>query len=174
LKVFTRGFDRWWPKKLPADPRATQRNGASSAVKESLIEPFAGGRWYSRCEDGYEVTIGHVLVWSRDAGLVSWEFNAQWQPDAGAASEVEVNFIAKVRTRRGFALEHRNFERMGQAGGERMRRMSKAAGRHGWKCTPRKPPDSRADAGEPAAHFFRGAVSARWSSHAAMLLTVSP
>jgi len=123
FEVCTRGFDRWWPKKLPADPRATQRTGASSAVKESLIEPFAGGRWYTRCEDGYEVTIGHVLVWEPGRRLVlSWEFDAQWQPDAGAASEVEVNFIAEGPDTTRVALEHRSFERLGQAGGDKMRR----------------------------------------------------
>jgi uncharacterized protein YndB with AHSA1/START domain len=123
FEIFTRDFDRWWPRKLPADPRTTQSAGASSAVKESLIEPFAGGRWYARCEDGYEVTLGHVLAWEPGRRvLFSWEFDAQWRPDASAASEVEVTFIAEGPDATRVELEHRNFERMGQAGGEKMRK----------------------------------------------------
>lgn len=123
FEIFTHGFDRWWPKKLPADPEMTQRIGASSAVKESLIEPFKGGRWYTKCEDGYEVGIGHVLVWEPGRRLVlSWEFNAQWKPDASAPSEVEVNFIAEGPETTRVELEHRNFERMGKEGGEKMRK----------------------------------------------------
>jgi len=59
FEVFTAGFDRWWPRKLPADPA---RGGPLTVVAESVIEPFTGGRWYSRCEDGAEVNLGHVLA----------------------------------------------------------------------------------------------------------------
>jgi uncharacterized protein YndB with AHSA1/START domain len=119
--VFTRGFDRWWPRKLPADPG--QCAGASSAVEESVIEPFAGGRWYSRCEDGGEVGLGHVLVWEPGSRLVlSWEFDAQWRPDASAPSEVEIRFIADGPNATRVELEHRNLERLGKDGGEKMRR----------------------------------------------------
>jgi uncharacterized protein YndB with AHSA1/START domain len=123
FEVFAAGFDRWWPKKLPADPEIARRMGATSAVKESLIEPFKGGRWYSKCEDGSEVRIGHVLVWEPGRRLVlSWEFNAQWQPDASASSEVEVTFSAEGPGATRVALEHRNLERLGRDGGEKMRR----------------------------------------------------
>jgi uncharacterized protein YndB with AHSA1/START domain len=122
FEIFTRGFDRWWPKKLPADP-ATQRASAAAAVEESLIEPFEGGRWYSRCEDGSEVGIGHVLAWEPGRRLVlSWEFDAQWRPDASAPSEVEVKFIAEGPGSTRVELEHRNLERLGKDGGEKMRR----------------------------------------------------
>jgi len=118
--VFTAGFDRWWPKKVPADPA---RQGALPAVVESVIEPFAGGRWYSRCADGREVDLGHVLAWEPGRRLLlTWEFNAHWQPDASAPSEVEITFLAEGEHRTRVQLEHRHFERMGKDGGEKMRR----------------------------------------------------
>jgi len=122
FEIFTTGFDRWWPRKLPADPRKVPPGGAPSPVKESLIEPFEGGRWYSRCEDGSETDIGHVLAWEPGRRLVlSWEFDAQWRPDATAASEVEVSFTPEGPNSTRVELEHRNFERMGQDGGRKMR-----------------------------------------------------
>ena len=119
FEIFTKGFDRWWPKKLPADPRKPPPHGA---VKESLIEPFEGGRWYSRCEDGAESTIGHVLAWEPGRRLLlSWEFDAQWRPDAAAASEVEIKFIPEGPDSTLVELEHRNFERLGPDGVQKMR-----------------------------------------------------
>jgi uncharacterized protein YndB with AHSA1/START domain len=128
FEIFTQGFDRWWPKKLPADPALAQRNAAAAAtppspVKESIIEPFLGGRWFSRCEDGSEGVLGHVLAW--DPGhrlLLSWEFSAQWTPNASASSEVEVTFKAEGPGSTRVELEHRHFERLGKEGGEKMRK----------------------------------------------------
>jgi len=54
FEVFTAGIDRWWPK----------GHGIGTApVRESSIEPFVGGRWYTRCEDDTDVVVGHVRVW---------------------------------------------------------------------------------------------------------------
>jgi uncharacterized protein YndB with AHSA1/START domain len=122
FEIFTDGFDRWWPKRLPADPGLAQCVGQSPMVRESRIEPFKGGRWYTRCEDSAEVVIGHVLLWEPGRRLVlSWEFNAQWKPDVSAASEVEVKFIAAGPGATRVELEHRNLERLGKDGGEKMR-----------------------------------------------------
>jgi len=54
--------------------------------------------------------------------VLSWEFDAQWKSDASARSEVEVNFIAEGPQTTRVELEHRNFERMGNDGGEKMRK----------------------------------------------------
>jgi uncharacterized protein YndB with AHSA1/START domain len=113
--VFTAKIDRWWPK--------THGIGASP-IQQSVIEPFVGGRWYTRCEDGTDVVIGHVLVWQPGARLVvTWEVNAAWKPDARVdfASEIEARFIAEAAGGTRLELEHRNFERMGVAEGETMR-----------------------------------------------------
>ncbi len=110
FNVFTAKIDCWWPK----------GHGIGSApVRESVIEPFAGGRWYTRCEDGQDVTVGHVKVWAPgERFVVSWEISAQWKPDARTdfTSEVEVRFVAEAPMRTRVELEHREFERMGPTG----------------------------------------------------------
>jgi Activator of Hsp90 ATPase homolog 1-like protein len=115
FEVFTARIDHWWPK----------THGLGTApVRESIIEPFAGGRWYTKCEDGTDVVVGHVRVWQPAERLVvSWEINAQWKPDARAAfaSEVEVRFIAEDSASTRVELEHRDFERMGAPDGDTMR-----------------------------------------------------
>jgi uncharacterized protein YndB with AHSA1/START domain len=114
--VFTARLDRWWPKS----------HGIGSApVRESLIEPFVGGRWYAKCEDGTEAVVGHVLVWQPAERFVcTWEISAEWKPDARPAytSELEVRFLAEAAGRTRVELEHRNFERMGEVAGETMRK----------------------------------------------------
>jgi uncharacterized protein YndB with AHSA1/START domain len=115
FEVFTGGIDRWWPK--------THSIGATPPT-QSVIEPFTGGRWYTRHEDGSDVIIGHVRVWQPGERLVvSWEISPQWQPEARAelASEVEVRFSDAGAGNTRVELEHRNFERMGEAGGAKMR-----------------------------------------------------
>ena len=113
--VFTSGIDRWWPK---------SHGIGATPVRESIIEPFVGGRWYTRHDDGSDVVIGHVRIWQPAERLVvSWEVSAEWKPDPRPAvsSEVEVRFTAEPGGRTLVQLEHRNFERMGTAG-EKMRK----------------------------------------------------
>ena len=114
--VFTSGIDRWWPK---------SHGIGASPIKQSFIEPFVGGRWYTHPEDGSDVVIGHVRVWQPAVRLViSWEISAEWKPDPRPAvsSEVEVRFSAEAGGRTRVDLEHRNFEHMGAAAGEKMRK----------------------------------------------------
>ena len=113
--VFTAGIDRWWPK---------SHGIGATPITESVIEPFVGGRWYTRHEDGSDVVIGHVRVLQPAERLVvTWEISPEWKPDPRPAvsSEVEVRFAAEAGGRTRVDLEHRNFERMGAAGGEKMR-----------------------------------------------------
>ena len=113
FEVFTTRVDRWWPK--------THGIG-TGLVRESVIEPFVGGRWYASYDNDLQVTTGHVLVWEPGSRLVvTWEIDDQWKPDARPqfTSEVEVRFIAEGASTR-VEVEHRNFERMGP-GGEKMR-----------------------------------------------------
>ena len=114
--VFTAGIDRWWPK---------SHGIGATPIRESVIEPFVGGRWYTRHEDGSDIVIGHVRVWQPAARLVvSWEVSADWKPDPRPAftSEVEVRFAADAGGGTRVELEHRNFERLGAASGEKMRK----------------------------------------------------
>jgi hypothetical protein len=113
--VFTARIDRWWPKS----------HGIGAApIRETIIEPFVGGRWYTKCEDGTDVVVGHVRVWQPGQRfVVGWEINAQWKPDSRVefASEVEVRFLAEGSGRTRVELDHRDFERMGAGDGETMR-----------------------------------------------------
>jgi uncharacterized protein YndB with AHSA1/START domain len=114
--VFTSGINRWWPK---------SHGIGATPITASVIEPFVGGRWYTRHEDGTDVVIGHVRVWQPAERLViSWEVSAEWKPDPRPAvsSEVDVRFTAEPSGRTRVDLEHRNFERMGAAAGEKMRK----------------------------------------------------
>ena len=113
--VFTSGINRWWPK---------SHGIGATPIRESVIEPFVGGRWYTRHEDGNDVVIGHVRAWQPAERLVvSWEISSEWKPDPRPelTSEVEVRFTAEAVGRTRVDLEHRNFERMGAAAGEKMR-----------------------------------------------------
>lgn len=115
FEVFTACIDRWWPK---------SHGIGISPIRESIIEPFVGGRWYTKCEDGTDVIIGHVRVWQPgERFVVTWEISAAWKPDArvALASEVEVRFLDDTNGRTRVELEHRNFERMGAVDGETMR-----------------------------------------------------
>jgi len=104
FKVFTSGFDRWWPK--------THSVGAAPQ-KAALIEPRAGGRWYEVGEDGSETQWGMVMIWEPPRRLVLvWSVDADWKCDPELHTEVEVRFTPEgdgVRV----DLEHRNLEAFG-------------------------------------------------------------
>ena len=77
FEVFTAGIDRWWPKSMGI---------GATPVAESVIEPFLGGRWYTKHEDGTEAVVGHIRVWEPPHRfVVTWEINAAWKPDARVA-----------------------------------------------------------------------------------------
>jgi len=115
FEVFTAKIDRWWPK---------SHSIGTTPVQYSVLEPFVGGRWYTRCQDGSDVVVGHVLVWEPGVQLVvTWEINAAWKPDSRVsyASEVDIRFTADTTGGTRVDLEHRNFERMGEVDGATMR-----------------------------------------------------
>jgi uncharacterized protein YndB with AHSA1/START domain len=112
--VFTRRMDAWWPR--------THHIGGSP-MKEAVLEPFDGGRWYERGDDGSECEWGRVLVWERPSRLVlAWQTNGAWQhdPDPAHASEVDVRFVAESPQRTRVELEHRHLDRH-TVGGEALR-----------------------------------------------------
>lgn len=90
--------------------------------KQSIIEPFKGGRWYARRDDGSEVNIARVLVWEPGQRLVfNWQISANWKPDTDNPSVVEVTFVAEDAGTTRVELEHREFERLGRQAGEKLR-----------------------------------------------------
>jgi uncharacterized protein YndB with AHSA1/START domain len=114
FEVFTAGFDSWWPR--------THHIG-KSPMKEGIIEPSAGGRCYTKQEDGTDCDWGRVLVWDPPRRLViAWQITHEWgyEPDPAKASEVDIRFTPEAGGRTRVDLEHRHFERHG-AGGAVMR-----------------------------------------------------
>jgi uncharacterized protein YndB with AHSA1/START domain len=111
FEVFTSGMTGWWP--------AAHHIG-SAPIAEVIIEPFAGGRWYTRHEDGSETSTGFVVAWEPPSRLViTWQISADWRYDPALITTVEVLFAAEGAGTR-VSLEHRDLERFGPEA-ERMR-----------------------------------------------------
>jgi uncharacterized protein YndB with AHSA1/START domain len=107
FEIFTAGFGSWWPK--------THSIG-DSPLKDAVIEPRAGGRWYGRHEDGSENTWGDVLVWDPPAHLVlAWRIDGTFTYDAALLTEVEVRFTALDDGQTRVDFEHRGLERFGDS-----------------------------------------------------------
>lgn len=121
--VFTAGYDSWWPR---------SHHIGKSPMTEAIIESRAGGRCYTRQEDGTECDWGRVLEWDPPRRFVlAWQISPEWgyEPDLARSSEVEVRFSPDAAGGTRVDLEHRHFERMGP-GGESMRGSVDAPG--GW------------------------------------------
>ncbi len=107
FEIFTAGFDRWWPR--------THHTGASP-LKQAILEPGVGGRWYGRHEDGSENEWGEVLVWEPPARLVvAWRLDKSFTYDPSLLTEVEVRFTALGEGETRVDLEHRDLERFGDS-----------------------------------------------------------
>ncbi len=105
--VFTRGFDRWWPR--------THYIG-TSPLKSVVLESGVGGRWYSVHEDGSEGLWGEVLAWEPPSRLVlAWRINHEFGYDPNLLTEVEVRFFDAGEGRTRVEFEHRNLDRFGDS-----------------------------------------------------------
>jgi uncharacterized protein YndB with AHSA1/START domain len=103
--VFTAEMSRWWP---------ATHSILKSPLKECIVEPRVGGRWYAVGEDGSSCETGYVIAWQPPQALVlAWQINAEWQFDPELVTEVEVRFIAESADTTRVELEHRHLERMG-------------------------------------------------------------
>jgi hypothetical protein len=108
FEVFTAGIARWWLK--------THSVNAATTMKEAVMEPRAGGRWFERGVDGSESDWGRVLVWEPPGRVVlGWQLNDEFKFDPGVITEVEVRFIAESATVTRVELEHRNLERFAES-----------------------------------------------------------
>ena len=124
FRVFTDGFDTWWPR---------SHHIGKSPMTKAIIEGRAGGRCYSEQADGTECDWAEVLVWDPPRRFVmAWKITPAWQfePDLAKSSEVEVVFTPQPNGSTHVELEHRHFERHG-AGGDAMR--TAVDGAMGWQ-----------------------------------------
>jgi uncharacterized protein YndB with AHSA1/START domain len=121
FEVFTKRFDLWWPR---------AHHIGKVDMKEAIIEPREGGRWYEKGVDGSECDWGQVLSWAPPNKVaLSWHLQGDftYNADPAHASRVEVTFTEEGgRTR--VELVHSGIERA--INGERLRDSVNAEG--GW------------------------------------------
>ena len=87
--------------------------GKANAI-DAVIDPYQGGRWYERGDDGTTCKWGTVLAWEPYHRLIlSWDISADWQPDPALETEIEVRFIANGDNTTRVELEHRRLDRYG-------------------------------------------------------------
>jgi uncharacterized protein YndB with AHSA1/START domain len=107
FEAFTAGMTAWWPR--------SSHTVLKAALKEVVIEPFVGGRWFHRGIDGSECDTGRVLVWSPPDRLVlGWQLNGRWRFEPETESEVEIRFIEIAAEITEIRLEHRLLERFAE------------------------------------------------------------
>jgi uncharacterized protein YndB with AHSA1/START domain len=109
FKVFTEGFDSWWPR---------SHHIGKGTLQKAVIETRLGGRCYGREADGTECPWGTVLIWEPPHRFViAWQITHEWgyESDLKKSSEVEVQFTTQAGGTR-VDLEHRDFNRMGPGG----------------------------------------------------------
>jgi uncharacterized protein YndB with AHSA1/START domain len=86
FEIFTAGMRRWWRREFSIN---------RSPIKDIVMEPHAGGRWFERGEDGSECQWGKVLSWEPPGRLLlAWQITGEWQFDPSLLTEVEVRFTA--------------------------------------------------------------------------------
>jgi uncharacterized protein YndB with AHSA1/START domain len=106
FKVFTAGIDRWWPK---------SHTIGKAPLKEVVIEPRVGGRWYGRDVEGGEDDWGDVLAWEPPGRLVlAWRISARWVCDPAVHTEVEVRFTDLGDGSCRVDFEHRDLQNLGE------------------------------------------------------------
>jgi uncharacterized protein YndB with AHSA1/START domain len=109
FEIFTADMTRWW---------RPEHHIGKAALKEVVVKPRVGGRWFERDVEGGECEWGKVLVWEPPGRAVfAWQLSAEWRYDANFVTELEVRFIPEGTGTR-VELEHRYLERYGERAGE--------------------------------------------------------
>jgi len=106
FRVFTADFNAWWP---------SSHHISKVELKEAVIEPKQGGRWYERGVDDSECEWGRVLTWDPPHRLVlAWQLTANYEYDPNFETEVEVTFEAKGPNTTLVVLQHKYLDRYGE------------------------------------------------------------
>jgi uncharacterized protein YndB with AHSA1/START domain len=107
FRVFTENMVGWWP---------SEHHIGKAALKEIVLEKFAGGRWYEVGDDGSQCEWGKVLVWEPPRRVVmAWQLNGEWKYDKDFSQDVAVTFVAEGMRATRVRLEHKDLERYGEA-----------------------------------------------------------
>lgn len=105
FEVFTQKMDLWWPR--------THHIG-SADMTEMVVEPRAGGRWYSRHADGSEATIGYVLTYQpHHLFVLAWQINGDFKCDPDLVTEVVAEFIVEGPKTTRVKFEHKDLHKLG-------------------------------------------------------------
>jgi uncharacterized protein YndB with AHSA1/START domain len=110
--LLTTELGAWWP------PEYTW---SQAALEHIEIEPQEGGRCYERGPHGFHLDWGRVLACTPGERLVfTWQIapDRTPAPDPARASVVEVRRGAAGAGATRLELEHRGFERHGEAGAD--------------------------------------------------------
>jgi uncharacterized protein YndB with AHSA1/START domain len=124
FKVFTDGFDTWWPR---------SHHIGTPEMAEAVLEPRLGGRWFERGVDGSECDWGQVLAWEPPAHVaVSWQIDGEFKKDddTSHASRVDVWFTAADENTTVVELAHSGLDRHGETWQQLRTGISNAEG--GW------------------------------------------
>lgn len=108
FELFTTRMSEWWFH--------GQGIGAKPYVAIG-IEPRTGGRWFERAADGVETQWGDVLEWEPPTRiLLAWRIASSWRFDPDLETHLEIKFEALEPRLTRVSLEHRNLDRLGEAG----------------------------------------------------------
>jgi uncharacterized protein YndB with AHSA1/START domain len=103
--LFTAEMTSWWP---------ANHHIGSAPIAEIVIEPRAGGRWFTRHEDATETHTGVVVAWEPPGRfVVTWQIGADWKFHTDLVTTVEVRFEPAGDGRTRVWLEHRDLDAYG-------------------------------------------------------------
>jgi hypothetical protein len=105
FSMWTSRIDTWWPSD----------HTVSGEAEIVVLEGGVGGRIFERTSDGVEHVWGEVTLWDPPTQLAYlWHLGA----DPTAATEVEIRFVAQGAATTRIEIEHRGWERLGEAAGQ--------------------------------------------------------
>jgi len=103
--LFAGDMTAWWP---------AEHHIGETPIKEIVVEPFVGGRWFTRHEGGEETSTGFVTAYDPPRGLtLTWQLGADWAYHDDLVTTIEVRFTPTDGGRTLVELEHRDLEAFG-------------------------------------------------------------
>jgi uncharacterized protein YndB with AHSA1/START domain len=103
--LFVAEMVSWWP---------AEHHIGDTPLTDIVIEPFAGGRWYSTHEGGEQTSTGFVTAYDPPRRLVvTWQIGADWAYHEDLVTTLEVRFTPTDDSRTLVELEHRDLEAYG-------------------------------------------------------------
>ncbi len=109
--LFTADMTSWWP---------AEHHIGSAPIEEVVVEPHAGGRWYTRHQDGTETNTGFVVRFDppgqgqQGRFSVTWQIGADWSYHPDLVTTIDVRFIEEEPGRTRVELEHRDLQNFGE------------------------------------------------------------